>query len=70
MKKPEGVYGTGVSLGEMRGATKVPDARYLRFMLRAAVEKLECAAKAGTIEEAREVIARPEWIEDDKEEEE
>ncbi len=67
MKKPNGVFGTGVSLEEMKGALNTDhclrDPAYLSILLAAAVEKLICINAVSCNAEVSEIIDRPEWIE-------
>ncbi len=70
MNKPDGAYGTGVSLLEIRTAMSssahMRDTQYVRLMLCAAVEKLNCIEKAvegpGCVTEVRQILERLEWV--------
>lgn len=65
MEKPAGKYGTGVSIGEMKLALEddsLADVVYLRLLLQAAVEKLDCIERATSGAEVRCIIRRSEWV--------
>ncbi len=74
MKKPEGVFGTGVSLSELEivAAEKIGNkfggkCQYIHFLLQMAVEKLHCIESAtAQYPEVVEILHRAEWPRDER----
>lgn len=69
LKKPDGVFGTGVSVREARLVSDKPNADFMhmRLVLRAMIEKIDCIEKAKTLNEVREIVKRQEWLEENDE---